>query len=185
MRRIIYQAAKVLSLTLLAVQVVLTIGLLAGTLTGHQIMVVTGGSMEPTYHLGSAVLLDVSHRTPAVGDVITFTSSNQVVVTHRVISLHDHGGEMFLQTKGDANAAPDKDLVSAKNVLGEPGPSAPWIGYAINFLTSPVGKLVTLGPVLVLIAAREIWKGHASYRQAQARRQISETLDWVRMGPLA
>jgi signal peptidase len=143
-------------------------------------MVVTGGSMEPTYHLGSAVLLDVSHRTPAVGDVVTFTSSNQVVVTHRVVSLHNNGGELYLQTKGDANPAPDKDLVNVKAVLGEPGWSAPWIGYATNFLTSPVGKLVTLGPILVLIAGREIWKGIASYRQAQAEaRSVPDTLDWL------
>lgn len=171
MQRIFYRAAKAISLTLLVVQLAVTGVLIAGTLTGHQVMIVTGGSMEPAYHLGSAVLLDVSHRNPAVGDVITFSGSNQVVVTHRVLSLHDHGGEMYLQTKGDANPAPDNDLVSVKDVIGEPGLSAPWMGYVITFLTSPVGKLLTFGPILALIAGREIRRAIISVRCVEGHRR--------------
>lgn len=171
MKRFVYKVAMAISLTLLAVQLAVTGVLFTGTLTGHQVMIVTGGSMEPAYHIGSAVLLDVSHRNPAVGDVITFFSSNNVVVTHRVLSLHDHGGETYLRTKGDANAAPDNDLISVKAVIGEPGLSAPWMGYAITFLTSPVGKLLTFGPILALIAVREIRRILISVRSGEGRRR--------------
>jgi signal peptidase len=155
MQRTIRKAIKAMVWTLLAVQLAVTGILITGTLTSHQVMIVTGGSMEPTYPLGSAVVLDVSDRTPAVGDVITFYSTNKIITTHRVISLHDRAGGLYLRTKGDANPGPDHDLVNVNDVMGRPGLSIPRMGYAIDFLTSPVGKLITFGPALVMIATRE------------------------------
>lgn len=169
MRRIISQAAKVIIWALLAVQVAVTGALLVGNVTNHQFMTVTGGSMEPTYHLGSAVLLDVSDRTPAVGEVVTFFSPDRTITTHRVVSQHDQDGELYLRTKGDANPEPDYDLINAKDVVGIPGPSAPYMGYVITWLTSPVGKLLTFGPVLAMIGIRETRKLIALRRDVALR----------------
>lgn len=157
MRRIIYKIARVIAWTLLGVQVAVTGALVVGNLTGHQVMTITGGSMEPTYHLGASVLLDITPDEPAVGDVITFFSTNDVVTTHRVIAFHDVKGESFMQTQGDANPEPDHDLVSTGSVIGTPSDlSIPGVGYLITFMTSPVGRLLTFGPALAVIALREI-----------------------------
>ena len=125
------------------------------TIAGHQIYDVLGGSMEPTIHKGSIVL--VKHIDPAnlaVKNVITFKGSNNEIVSHRIVAVN-RGKELTFTTRGDANNGNDINLVPAENVIGEAGVSIPYVGYIINFTQTKAGLLVLIIIPGVLIIALE------------------------------
>ena len=145
------------ALVLLCVAVLaLVLAANAGPLLGHQPIVIRGGSMAPALSLGSvADLVDVAPSDLRVGDVVTFEAPNGVLVTHRIVKVVQLPDGLYLQTKGDANATPDADLVPASAVTGRVDFSAPLLGYPMYMLTTPVGlvSIVSLG----LCLAFAIW----------------------------
>lgn len=158
---------------LLAVQLLFAAGLLLAQHNDYRLLTIAGGSMAPKYAVGDAVLLDVTNReNPQSGDIITFWTSPGEMTTHRVVSQHDIKGDLYLRTQGDANNAPDPDLVAASNVVGQPTTHFPKGGYIAQFLLSPLGMLVTYGPTLALILVSQI----NSVRASLAARR-SEDLD--------
>lgn len=154
--RTVLMAIKILAWSLLAVQLATTAALLVVNHTNSRVIYITGGSMEPTYSIGDAVLIDVSGRVPSAGENVTFTSSNGILTTHRVVSLHDVKGVPHLRTQGDANEDPDSDLVPLASIKGISGQSFPLAGYALAWLISPVGRLLTFGPILLFFGVREV-----------------------------
>lgn len=126
------------------------------------VIVVAGGSMEPTIPIGSVtVMRDVEDpRSIEVGAVIEFTSpATGRVTTHRVVARDPEGA--WFETRGDANNAPDRDRVPAENVLGRYVFHVPWLGRLIAWMKSPLGYVVTiLSPGLVLLALelRDSWR---------------------------
>ena len=125
-------------------------------ITGGTTFVVGGGSMEPTIPLGSAVMaVPVAATDLAVGDIVSLRAGEQhAVFTHRIIRLAERDGAVWLETKGDANAAPDPSLVPATDVIGRVGLSIPLAGYLVRVMSSIQGVLflVSLG-VFILAGA--------------------------------
>ncbi|MFN2581658.1 MAG: signal peptidase I [Candidatus Dormibacteria bacterium] len=78
--------------------------------TGHHFETVITGSMQPQIPIGSLVM---TQRVPAsqlqVGDIIVFPAPCEAgkIVVHRVVQATVDGGQVLIQTKGDANAARD------------------------------------------------------------------------------
>lgn len=143
--------------TLLLCQIVLASTMALASHTGYQVMVITGGSMEPTYHLGSALLLkELPADEIAVGDAVTFTSIEGTLTTHRVISMPHRQGEQYLQTQGDANEEPDPNFVPVGAVVGTPVTHLPYGGYVTSFLLSPLGRLLVFGPPLAALLMVQI-----------------------------
>jgi signal peptidase I len=103
------QIGNLLSLTAFAVLAVLCLSFVAMRVLGLGSFIVTGGSMEPSIHKGSLVLVQpVSPSEISVGDVITFQQYDQTT-THRVIGVsHSTAGVVF-ETKGDANVVADPE----------------------------------------------------------------------------
>jgi signal peptidase len=138
------------------VVVTMLIGRGIPAILGGTTFVVGGGSMEPTIPIGSAVLVaPVAAADLAVGDVVSLRVGEQhAVFTHRIVRLADRDGTVWLETQGDANAAPDPSLVPASAVIGRAVISVPLAGYLISILGSLQGLLflVSLG-VLVLAGA--------------------------------
>lgn len=137
--------AALLSVAVLAVSAVILAAVPA--LFGWRTLVVTSGSMEPEVRAGDAVFLreDTGHSAE-VGDVVTFRPlRDERLTTHRVIGHRDIGGTLHLQTKGDANAAPDPNLVPADNVLGTVVFHVPGLGTLLAHAASPLGLLVLIG----------------------------------------
>lgn len=156
MRKALGKSITVAAGVLFAAQLVLAGVSLACHLSDQRLMVITGGSMEPTYSVGDAVLLDVSGRDPEVGEAVTYEGHNGVLTTHRVISLHSMDSGLHLRTQGDANDSPDVDLVPAEGVVGMPMQRFEILGYVIGWMNSPIGRLMTFGPVFVLVGYREL-----------------------------
>jgi len=126
-------------------------------LTGRTTLAVAGGSMEPAIHLGSALVVEpVEPRSLAVGDVVSLRSGpNRAIFSHRIIRVVVRDGTVWIETKGDANAAADPSLTPASQVIGRASATIPMAGYLIALLSSLHGIVfvVSLGLVLILAAS--------------------------------
>ena len=126
--------------------------------SGRQLLIVTSGSMVPTFNPGDVVL--VEHRRPDQlhpGMIVTFQAPGaQELTTHRIVALHRMPQGTFIQTKGDANAAPDPNLSPVTSVFGVLTGTVPWVGRWLAFYESDRGRLLILGGPLGLIALSQL-----------------------------
>ncbi|MBM4408131.1 MAG: signal peptidase I [Chloroflexi bacterium] len=109
---------------------------------GYELVIVKGPSMEPAIPMGSLVV----ERSVAVADlepgmIVTFVLPNNVVVTHRITRLGDANGTVLIETKGDANSAPDPAMHPAAGVTGLVHAHLPLAGLLLAFLAKPLGIL--------------------------------------------
>ncbi len=145
-------------------------------LTGRQLFIVGGGSMEPSIPIGSLVIVTPTDAmTVAVGDVLTIRADNGVVFTHRVSRVVDLREGRFFETKGDANQTPDAALVPARAVVGAAGQYVPFAGYAQGFLSEVPGMIAALsllGTLLLLYLLLEMLQDPAGPVSTQARDPI-------------
>jgi len=114
--------------------------------------VVSTGSMEPEIMTGSVVFSSLETDEINPGDIIVFKSpqNKEVTVVHRVMEIND--GEYV--TKGDNNENNDDWVVSDDDILGSVVFTVPYLGYAIEFLKTPLGFGLGVGiPALILIIA--------------------------------
>ncbi len=123
---------------------------------GRSFFRVVTGSMEPKIPEGALLICQRTEIAQIqVGDIICYRSHNAAtrgwIITHRVIAVLPGG---LLQTKGDANAAPDGGYVSRQDLIGrvvwhtkEGNP----VARLVSMLTSGVGFMsLILVPCLVI-----------------------------------
>jgi signal peptidase I len=123
-----------------------------GPAFGHELIVVRGGSMEPAIGLGSVI--DVVHVQPAdlrQGDVVTLKDAAGTLVSHRINRLVSTSDGLYIETKGDANNAPDAALVPVTQVVGRVDASVPKLGYLLYLLTLPTGILTLMCVALTML----------------------------------
>jgi len=172
---------------------------LAIRLLGFGTYIVTGGSMEPTIHKGSLVLIQpVEAHDVKVGDVITFQQYGQTT-THRVIAIGQSSTGLAFKTKGDANTVADPEDKTFPGEVGVARLAIPALGYAafavqaywrlaltliaaITFFSCAGGlvlrkeKVITavparrlIRPVLVTVDADETWAAHVEWLRRSHR----------------
>lgn len=107
--------------------VVLVAAALAGALATHGIVVVTGGSMEPTLSPGDVCVYRRARAVPPGSVVVFERAGGRGLVVHRALVTGPHGE---LRTQGDANEVRDPDVVAVAHVRGP------------VVLTIPVGELL-------------------------------------------
>jgi signal peptidase len=130
----------------------------ASWLLGWQLQPVLSGSMEPTYPVGS--LLVVGQVDPAdvePGMAIAFDDPGRPgrLVTHRVVRVIEQNG-LFFETRGDANASNDALPVPARSVKGRVLWHVPVLGSAVDFLAWPRGFILLVVIPAALLAATEL-----------------------------
>jgi len=119
---------------------------------GLQILAVMSGSMEPTINVGGIVgVRPIPANELQVGDIITFTnpSSPDVPITHRVVTVETRGAQTLLTTKGDANDAVDAFTTATSRSVGKVEFTAPWLGYLMFWLSTPLAKVGILAVSLI------------------------------------
>ena len=129
---------SIISTIVLAVLVILLIAFGGVRLLGLTPYMVTSGSMEPEYPVGSLIYVkEVPPEQIDVGDVITFRlTDGQTVATHQVYEA-DRAQEEF-RTQGinnrdsDGNILHDAEPVKYTSVLGCPVTVIPYLGYYID-----------------------------------------------------
>jgi len=138
----------------LAVVVTAATQLLA-PVAGGRAMVIGGGSMEPAIGRGAFVLaLPAGAEGYAVGDVVTVQQGGGTPYTHRITRLADLAGVPHVETKGDANAAPDPAIVPTAAIIGRVAISVPLLGYLVMLLATAAGLagfLAVCATMLILV----------------------------------
>lgn len=137
----------ILVVTIVALVVSLTANATSGgapkIIAGYSASTVLTGSMEDTYPTGSLIVSkQVDPTTLKVGDDITFMTTPDTSVTHRIVDIAVDGAglndsdELAFITQGTMNPRPDADPVLASNIVGKVIFCSPALGAAITFLKS-------------------------------------------------
>ncbi len=162
----------VLIAAILCVVAIAAITLTAQTLGGRS-LILAGGSMEPTMPRGSYVLaLPVAPDAYQVGDVVTVASPGTTPYTHRIVRTVSLPSGLHVETKGDANAAPEAVVIPVANLAGRVVMVVPVLGLLASVLSNPVGLagfLLLCGMVLILIWVIEEIEEHECPACAAAR----------------
>jgi|GEM_PF-4288680 len=125
-------------------------------LPGFAIFSIRSQSMQDTIPQNSLI---VTTKTAAsdikIGDVITFHRvGEELPITHKVTEVLDGvalGDKPSFRTKGTANAAPDNEIVYARDLVGKVAFHIPVIGGVLDFIAQNL--ILTLAIILTLIAA--------------------------------
>jgi signal peptidase len=143
-----------LVVAVLAVVATAALQLLA-PIAGGRVLVIGGGSMEPTIDRGAlALAFPAGAEGYAVGDVVTVAQDGSTPYTHRITRQADLKGVPHVETKGDANAAPDPALVPTAAIVGRIALDVPLLGYVAMLLGSGVGLagfLAVCAAALILV----------------------------------
>ncbi len=121
------------------------------------------GSMEPAIPTGSIVFI-YPRDSYSEGEIITFKRTNselEVPITHRIIGVASPNGNDGLQvyeTKGDANAFPDADVIKQDEVYGQVFLHIPYIGRLLDLVKTPFGFAALIIIPALLVIADEIKK---------------------------
>jgi signal peptidase I len=114
--------------------------LLLPRVTGYDVLIVRGGSMEPAIPAGGVEIIDRGARTPTVGDVVAFRE-NGSIVTHRVVGFE----EGLMVTRGDANQTDDGMRRRPQDVVGTVVADVPYVGRMLYVVQQPLVFLLLLG----------------------------------------
>jgi signal peptidase len=148
---------RVVDLALIALIAIVLFGLFLAKfvpMTGHQTIIVGGGSMQPAIELGSAVIIGpVSSEELAAGDVVSLeVGTGRTLFTHRIVEVVNRPDGTWVRTKGDANAHADPTLVAASAIIGRVQWTIPWAGFLLALLSVPAGVIFVLGLAATLLA---------------------------------
>lgn len=123
-RKIMRRISYIPFLAMLAITVLLVSGI-----STHTIIAIGSDSMKPTYSRGDAIIFEKKKiEDIQVGEILAF-QKNGTIITHRVINIKQIGATYQMQTKGDANNAPDAFEVEESEILGVVKYSIKFIGY--------------------------------------------------------
>lgn len=131
---------------------------------GYELKTVLSGSMEPGIKTGSIIAVKPGGDKERFmkGDVITFRSEDNVIVTHRIKEVLKEGDQISYKTKGDNNKSEDLNPVPSYKVLAEyKGFTIPYLGYFADYTKSKTGgALLFIIPGILLLAYSgiSIWK---------------------------
>lgn len=152
MRKKIEKIANAILIGIIALIVVLILFSKAPIPGNYQILIVKSGSMEPSIHTGSLVVVKPADNYN-VGDVVTFSNRGQDSITHRIVEINNDE----YTTKGDANDSEDSRVVRERDVIGKVGFSIPWAGYIVAASKEPIGFIfLVIVPALYLIVSESI-----------------------------
>lgn len=126
-------------------------------LFGLQLYVVTSGSMEPDYPVGSLIYVQpVSPEEVEVQQEITFVMPcTNSIATHQVRIIDEQNQQLYTQGINNrdeqGNILPDATPVPFDNLIGEPVCCIPMLGKINQFCTTPPGLYILLGIVALAI----------------------------------
>lgn len=143
------------------------------SILGYQMYIVAGGSMSPTFEAGSLAILEpVKPEEIVQGDIITYRGPNEAMATtHRVMEVHNEGGQLSFTTRGDANDVDDANPVPAQHIVGRVIYTIPYLGLLMDFSQTKKGLLILViipGALLIISELRNLIKqaGNSDKKQA-------------------
>ncbi|MBO8137838.1 MAG: signal peptidase I [Desulfotomaculum sp.] len=124
---------------------------------GYKPMLVLTGSMEPQLQPGDMIIAkEVEAEKVQVGDIITYQTSGNILVTHRVVGICGSNNKLAFKTKGDANKFLDRHLVSPDQLVGAVAFCIPGVGWVAEFGKQNQAVIIFLVLLIVLLTSAEI-----------------------------
>jgi signal peptidase I len=173
---------------------------------GYQTMIVLTDSMEPSLPVGDGIVVKAVPPESLVasttvenhdGDIITFyRSSDQIIVTHRIIEVIDDGdGTLTFRCLGDnlqAQTCPaggctiaNSDYVGEEYVLGKVIEVSSTIGFFHTFFTSPwitlILVLIPLGLIFASSVKDFIKAAKMKEESPQSENNVNNSAEFVKM----
>ena len=128
------------------------------------------GSMEPTLHVNSVVVVTkASHYE--VGDIVVYQTGGTPTI-HRIIELDEASG--IVVTQGDANNAPDEPFTTSR-LKGKLAFSIPFVGIVFRFIKTVPGIIM----ILVLVFTLFYLSVRAKEQDAAAEKKAGEMRDEI------
>lgn len=149
---------KILKIVVWTVVIIVSFFLIVSSfdIFGYRVFSVQSGSMEPKIKIGSLVLTK-NQADYKINSIITFkTNQGKDTITHRITGVQTDSTGVFYETKGDANDAPDNELVSQDNVVGEVKFTAPYFGYLVSSIKTLPGLIIFIIIPATIIVYEEI-----------------------------
>ena len=136
-----------------------------------EMKIVQSGSMEPTIHTGSTVVIK-SFDSYHEGDVITFyfNRADKTPTTHRIVRIENG----VYVTKGDANENEDPRAIAQSSVVGKVLFSVPYLGFVLDFAKKPLGFALVIGVPAALIILDEVGKIWNEVRATRRKEEEEE-----------
>ncbi len=134
--------------------------------------VVLSGSMEPTLHVGSLSFINKNYKYEDLkkGDIIAYKAETKVLVAHRVYSIEENG----IITKGDANESDDGLSVNKVNYIGKNVFNIPYVGYAVRYIQTPKGKIISATLVTCLIISAFIFDDDEKKKEKKKKKKTKK-----------
>lgn len=112
---------------------------------GYTPYIVLSSSMQPLYPVGSLVyIISCEQEEIAIGDNITFTLDENIIVTHQVVEIDEN----LYYTKGIANQTRDNEAIPYESILGKVCYCIPYLGYISKFITSSSGLFLLISIII-------------------------------------
>src|SRR5690348_3451699 len=136
------------------VVVVLALTVVVPRIGGATAYTILTGSMKPGMPPGTLVVVKpVKPDQIRVGDVLTYQlqSGDPTVATHRVVGVGTTmGGDARFTLQGDANNAPDPNVVRPEQIMGKRWYSVPYLAYPALVVDGDIRQAVVMGAVVLL-----------------------------------
>ena len=148
---LIKKICNIVSSVILILSAAVAVVLLFPHIFGYKTYTVISGSMEPTLHVGSLVIVkQTSPEKIITGHIITFTmtGNNPLMATHRVVSIDNTKGTFT--TKGDANNTNDGP-VEFNRLVGRIVFSISYLGFLVVYIKTQAGILLVAGVLIIML----------------------------------
>jgi signal peptidase I len=130
---------------------------------GDRSYVVKSGSMAPEIETGDVLVVEpVPADSVEVGEIVTFDNPDAggQLTSHRVRAIEATDEGLRFTTQGDSNTADERWSIAAAGTVGRALYRVPKLGFAVNVIQSPAGKLglIVLPALLLAISLlSRIW----------------------------
>ena len=125
---------------------------------GWKPFIVLSNSMEPFLQSGDLVVtkrIDANHLK--ANDIISFKTSDDIIVTHRIIDITTDREEKHFITKGDNNNTNDSGYVLSEQIEGIYQLRIPKLGHFAIFIQTPLGIIICSSiPIAIFMTVETI-----------------------------
>jgi signal peptidase len=146
-------------------------------LLGIKSFTVVTGSMSPLIPVGSIEYV-IPSGSYGLGDIISFERDKKNI-THRIVGIVPRDGQLYYETKGDANNSVDSDLVPENKITGEILFHFPYVGFWTAYIRTVQGFLTFIAfPTLVFVGF-ELWNIKKEVEKETEKKVLKKVLKTI------
>lgn len=150
---------------------------------GWKPFIVLSGSMETEIYAGDVAVVKETD-TFKKNDIIAFKTSEEIVITHRIIDIIEEDGQVKYITKGDNNNTEDSGYVLKEQIEGVYQFKISRLGNLAMFIQTPIGMITCLSIPLIILILLQIKESKEDKKymkeKGQKEKQMQEEIEKLR-----